>query len=302
MKPVAFDYVRPATVAEAVAALESSDGTGKVIAGGQSLMPLLNMRLARPSLLVDINQLPLAAMDVEDKGLRLGAIVRQGAVLKSAAVARHYPLLIQAIRHVGHRETRSRGTVVGSLVHADPAAEILLAAVVQGARLTIVGPKQTRHVAIADFCLGYLMTNLDPDELVTAVTFAQQPNMPGVRVGTAFREMSRRHGDFALAAAAAIIAVDEEGRTVTAQVGVAGLGARPERLAAVESAVIGQKMDRVLAASAAAEGFSGIADGFGDLHGSFLYRKRVAQHLTETVLRDAWENATRRDEEVGHGA
>lgn len=200
MKAAPFAYCRPSSVAEALDVLAggSSDGGVKVLAGGQSLVPVLAMRLGRPGTLVDITRLPeLDALTVVDGGLRVGAAVRQRRVERSAEVAA-VPLIGRAMPFVGHRELRSRGTVCGSLAHADPAAELPAVAACLGATVEVAGPSGTREVAARDLVTGAMTTALGPDELITAVRF------PAARAGDGFgfAEIARRHGDFALAGVA----------------------------------------------------------------------------------------------------
>lgn len=168
MKPAEFDYVRPAAVSEAVEALASRPDDAKVLAGGQSLVPMMNFRLAAPGLLVDINRIPgLDTVEERDGGVAIGAIARQHDVETSPLVRRACPLLAEGLRHVGHPQLRTRGTVVGSLVHADPAAETPAVALALGARMTLVGPGGVRTVEAADFFTTYFTANVAPDEITT---------------------------------------------------------------------------------------------------------------------------------------
>src|SRR5438552_13449925 len=196
MKPAAFEYVAPHSLEEAVEALSNGGADAKLLAGGQSLIPLLNFRLARPSLLVDLNRVAdLAYVAQRDRGIAIGAMTRQVTIERNAALATQQPLLVEAIAWVGHTAIRSRGTVGGSLAHADPAAELPAVAVCLDAQLSIVGPHGRRTVAAQGFFQGYLTTVLEPDEIL------QESGLPPLApsTGQAWLEFARRHGDFALA-------------------------------------------------------------------------------------------------------
>ncbi len=283
VKPPPFEYVAATSVAEAVAALAAHNGEAKVIAGGQSLVPMLNFRLLAPSALVDING--IAALDFIEKteagGLRIGALTRHYALLTSADVAAAFPVISEAMRHVAHLAIRNRGTIGGSLSHADPAAELPMMAVLLDATLTVVGPAGERQVAAADFFDGALTTVLAEDELLTEIA------LPPLPAGHAwgFHEFARRAGDFALAAAAAILTI-EDGDAAKVRLAVMGVDETPSRIAAAEAALNGQPVtDESIAAAVAA--IRDAVDPPDDLHGSAGYRRHLVGGLMERAIRDA---------------
>ena len=267
MKPASFDYVRPGSVQDAVAALAGADGEGKVIAGGQSLMPLLALRLAQPLVLVDINRVPgLDAVQPHPGGLRVGALTRH----RTLAAQDQHPLLAEAARWIGHAAIRTRGTLGGSLAHADPAAELPVVATAAGAAAIVTGPGGQRRVPAADLFTGPLQTALADDELIEAVEFP-----PLGRWG--FAEFSRRHGDFGLV----IVALAEvAGRLQLAVGGVASTPVRPVR---AEEVLAGGPLtqSRIAAAAAAAAGEVRPA---GDIHGTAGYRRQLTRVLVTRAL------------------
>ncbi len=292
MKPVDFRYVRPLTVAEAVAALGGAGGDGKILAGGQSLGPLLNMRLARPALLVDVNAIPeFRNIDETATGIRFGATVRQREAERSAVVAQRLPLMRDALPHIGHTQTRNRGTIVGSIVHADPSAELPLVAVCLDAVVAVTGPAGPREVPVADFYLGYLATDLVADEVALSVFFPAGALPPGVRRGTAFLEMARREGDFAIVAAAAQIDVDLDARRVVdVRLGLTGVAGAPFRFHAGEALVRAAGDPQAVFAQVARSAADAI-DPDSDLHATAAYRRSVAATLLERALDAAWLRA-----------
>lgn len=233
MKPPTFDYVPARDLREAVDALAEADGTAKVLAGGQSLIPLLNMRLAAPRRLVDINRLAeLDTVETSSRGVRVGALARHVRVERAPGVARAQPLLRQALRHVAHPVIRNRGTVVGSLTHADPAAELPAVLALLDGELEVVSAAGRRTIAAADVFTGPLESSLRPDELAVSAFFpALDP-----ATGTAFIETTRRHGDYALVGAAALVTVDGDRRVTRARVALIGVAATPLVLDLTESA------------------------------------------------------------------
>lgn len=279
MKPAAFDYIRAASVAEAVAALAESDGDGKALAGGQSLVPLLSMRLARPTVLVDLNKIPgLDYIRQDGEVLAIGALARYESVLRSPLVQQVAPLLPAALTHVGHQTIRNRGTIAGSIAHADPAAEMPSVARALDAEFVVQGSAGTRTVGAADFFQGYLTTVLEPDELVTEVRIPVQPHGSLVSV----QELTRRHGDFALVAVLAALAVD--GGTVTsARIAVAGTNPEPLRVAEAEAVLMGNAITEALIAEAA-DVIAAATSPVDDIHASAAYRRRMAALLTRRAL------------------
>jgi carbon-monoxide dehydrogenase medium subunit len=282
MKMPPFAYECPATLAEAVALLAAHDGAAKPLAGGQSLMPVLAFRLAAPSLLVDLRKLPgLDEIRIAADGVRLGAKVRWRDIEDDARLRTAHPLLAAAIEHVAHYQIRNRGTVGGSVAHADPAAEMPGIAVACDAEISIVGASGARVVKAADFFTGALATVLEPDELVVEVRL---PAWPQDR-RWAFEEFARRRGDFAMAGVA--VFYDEEGgRARDAHIGVIGACSRPHRLAAAEAALNGRAVDEaaILAAASAA---SAEVDPPDDMHASAAYRRALLATLVERALKRA---------------
>lgn len=283
MKPPRFDYAAPATIAEAVALLAAHDGDAKPIAGGQSLMPMLAFRLASPKLLVDIGRLKgLENIDVSASGTRLGARVRWRDIEKSEALASGQPLLVAAIAHVAHYQIRNRGTIGGSLAHADPAAEMPGIAVTLDAELRVVGSKGERVIAAGEFFTGPLSTVLAPDELIVEIRL---PAWPAAR-RFGFEEFARRRGDFAMAGAAVFYDLDAQGRATNAHIGVIGAGDRARRLPTAEAAINGRVVDAAAIAAAAAA-TSAAVEPFDDIHASADYRRSLAGTMVERALERA---------------
>jgi carbon-monoxide dehydrogenase medium subunit len=283
MKLPQFEYAGPTSVAEAVALLAAGNGMARPISGGQSLIPLLAFRLTSPSLLVDLRGVAeLEGIRIDANGVRLGARVRWCDILSNTDVKAAQPLLAEAISHVAHYQIRNRGTVGGSLAHADPAAEMVGIAVTCDAAITLVGPSGARVVAAADFVLGSLSTALQPDELITEI---QLPKWAaGRRWG--FQELARRRGDFALAGVAVFYDEDGAGQAVDTHIGVIGVGARPQRLTSAEAALNGRAITEetiMAAANAVAE----TVDPPEDFHATAAYRRALAATLTERALKSA---------------
>jgi len=291
VKPPRFAYHAPASAAEALALLARHGEGARVLAGGQSLVPMLNFRLARPEHLIDINRAPgLDGISVAaDGGLRLGARVRQRALERSALVAERCPLLAQAMPFVGHPQIRTRGTLGGSLAHADPAAELPAVMVALGAELTLRRATGDRRVAAGDFFLGALSSALAPDELLTEIALPPWP----ARTGGELREVAIRRGDFALGGAVATLTLDGQGRVAAARVVCFGVAPRPVRMTSAESSLVGG------APSAAAFAEAGrlaseAADPHEDIHASAGYRRRLAGVLTARALSGALASIERR--------
>ncbi|MER5622384.1 xanthine dehydrogenase family protein subunit M [Streptosporangium sp. NPDC002544] len=286
MKPPPFEYHAPRSLGEALDALAGAGEHGKVLAGGQSLIPLLNMRLVAPAHLVDINRLAeLAAVDVEPGGVRVGALARHAAVERSEEVAAAQPLLRQALRLVAHPVIRNRGTVVGSLAHADPAAELPAVLALLRGSVRLARPGAVRDVAAEDFFTGPLESAIDPGELAVSAFFP----VPPPRSGTAFREVARRHGDYALAGIAALVVLDDDLRITSATVACVSLGPVPV-LVDVTEAVGHRPPDSADWASAARAVQDGI-EPEADIHATAAYRRHLAGVLTEQALRDAAREA-----------
>jgi carbon-monoxide dehydrogenase medium subunit len=283
MKLPKFEYANPATVAEAVTLLASSNGVARPISGGQSLVPLLAFRLTAPTLLVDLRDVTeLQGITIDESGVRLGARARWCDILCNPEMKTAHPLLAEAISHVAHYQIRNRGTVGGSLAHADPAAEMVGIAVACDADITLAGPSGTRLIAARDFVLGSLLTALQPDELITEVRL---PKWPATR-RWGFQELARRRGDFALAGVAAFYDENSAGHATNTHIGVIGVGARPQRLPTAEAALNGHVVteETILAtASAVAQAL----DPSDDIHATAAYRRALAATLTERALQSA---------------
>ncbi|MDB5507685.1 MAG: molybdopterin dehydrogenase, FAD-binding [Hyphomicrobiales bacterium] len=282
MKLPSFDYQAPASLAEAVALLAAGDGSARPIAGGQSFLPVMAFRLAEPSLLVDLRNIPdLSGIKISDAGVRIGAMARWRDLLDDVRLAEAMPLLPAAIDHVAHYQIRNRGTVGGSLAHADPAAEMPTLALTCEAQIDVVGAKGERVLAAADLFTGALQTSLEPDEIIVAVRFPAWAKTK--RWG--FEEFSRRRGDFALAGVA--LCYDEtEGRAANVRIGAISVADTPIRLKNAEAALEGRAVDAasIEAAMAAA---SGEVDPAGDIHASARYRKALVGTLLGRALESA---------------
>ena len=282
MKPAPFDYQAPATLREAIDLL-ASDPEATVIAGGQSLMPVLAFRLATPSMLVDLRRVPrLGSIAVDDSGVRLGARVRWRDIEDDRRLQSAHPLLREAIAHVAHYQVRNRGTVGGSLAHADPAAELPGIAVTCDAEIILVGAAGTRTISAGEFFTGPLSTLRRRDEIITEL---QLPFWPADR-RWAFREFAERQGDFALAGIALFYDEDQDGRVRNAHVGVIGACNRPQRLTEVETMLNGHPIDDELIRQAAVIAAQTV-DPPADLHAGAAYRRALVATLVERGLRAA---------------
>jgi carbon-monoxide dehydrogenase medium subunit len=280
MKPAPFEYARPGTLAEALSLLAEDDT--KPIAGGQSLVPLLALRMTSPRLLVDISRLAeLKGIDIGPQGIRLGALTRWCDVLSHQQLATHHPLLVEAIGHVAHYQIRNRGTVGGSCCHADPSAEMPAVAVTCEARFEIASRRGTRVMPAREFFQGILTTALEPDELLTAIRLPHWP--VGRRYG--FQEFARRTGDFAIAGCT--LYWDEEGgRCVNPHIGVFGVADTPLRLPTVEAALIDRPITAGLIAEAADLAQQAVVP-HGDLHAPAAYRSALMRVMVERALSSA---------------
>ncbi len=283
MKLPPFEYACPTKLSEAVALLAARGGDAKLIAGGQSLVPMLAFRLAAPALLVDLRKLPeLRKIEISPNGIVLGSMVRWCDILADARLRAAHPLLVAAVAHVAHYQIRNRGTIGGSIAHADPAAEMPGIALACEAQIATVGSAGARVIKAADFFLGPLMTLLEPDEIITEIRF---PAWPAQR-RWGFQEFARRRGDFAMAAAAVWYDQDAGGKAHNAHVGVIGVGDRPLRLPAVEAVLNGRVIGAATIAQAEAAA-SAAVDPQTDIHASADYRRALAGTMVERALLDA---------------
>jgi carbon-monoxide dehydrogenase medium subunit len=283
MKLPPFDYACPATLPEAVQLLASRDGDAKALAGGQSLVPMLAFRLAQPALLVDLRKLAdLRGIRISEKGVTLGAMVRWREIEDDERLSTAHPLLKAAIAHVAHYQIRNRGTVGGSIAHADPAAEMPGIAMTCDAEIAVVGKSGAHVIQAADFFQGALTTALTSDEIIVEIRL---PAWPKTR-RWGFQEFARRRGDFAMAAAAVFYDQDDSGKAANAHVGVIGVADRPLRLDAVEAVLNGQTVDEATIAKAEAA-TSAAVDPQDDIHASAAYRRALVGTMVERALRHA---------------
>ena len=283
MKLPAFDYHAPGSLDEAIALLAGSGGGARPLAGGQSFLPIMAFRLASPTALVDLRRIPgLNRIEIGAQEVKLGAMVRWRALEESAELAQVLPVLRAAMGHVAHYQIRNRGTVGGSLAHADPSAEFPAVAVTCDAVIDVVGSVGARSIAAVDLFTGALETSLAADEIIVAVRF---PLWPASR-RWGFQEFARRRGDFAIAGVVAFYDLDAQGRATNAHVGVFGATDKPRRLAAAEAAINGTRVDEA-AMAAAARAASAAVDPPSDLHGTADYRRSLVGTLLQRALLDA---------------
>jgi len=270
MKPAAFDYVRAESLEEALEVLHQEGADARILAGGQTLIPMLNMRMARPSLLIDIMRLSgLDRIDILDTGIRVGATVRQCALGHDQQLTFRQPLLAAVLPWIGHAQTRSRGTVCGSVAHADPSAELPLVLTVLNGEIELRSQRRSRRLSAASFFTGIMSTACEPDEMIEAVCF------PAARAGTgyAFREVGRRHGDFAITACAAV--VDQR----TARLAIGGVADRPTArdLPPPDDPTLGDALDA----------FACDLEAHDDVHATAEYRRHLVRRLGRQTIEEA---------------
>ena len=285
MKPAPFDYHAPRQLKEA-AELLASLPNAKILAGGQSLVPMMNFRYVIVDHLVDLGHVDdLRGVAVIEGRLRIGAMMRQRDLETSPEIARHCPLLAEALRHVGHRQTRNRGTIGGSLAHADPAAELPAVCAAYDAVLHLASIRGLRSVPFREFSLGFMATALAPDEMIAAV------ELPIWRLGHGhgFHEFARRQGDFALAGAAALLDIGAGNVVRQAALALLGVAEQPVRVDAAEAALTGKTIDAATIQSAAAAAW--LIEPISDIHAGGDYRRHLAQVLSARALRDAARRA-----------
>ncbi|MSQ18723.1 MAG: xanthine dehydrogenase family protein subunit M [Betaproteobacteria bacterium] len=289
MKPTPFDYASPATLAEAVSLLSARDANAMPIAGGQSLMPVLAFRLAAPKLLVDLRRIPgLNRIETNSEGVHLGAMVRWRDIEDDARLDNAHPLLKAAIEHVAHYQIRNRGTIGGSLAHADPAAELPGIAVTCDGIINAAGPNGARTIRAAEFFLGPLSTALKTGEIITGLQLS--PWSVARRWG--FEEISRRRGDFAITAIGLFYDTDAAGRAANTHIGVIGACRRPHRIAEAEAALNGCAVNDASILAAAKVAATAV-DPPEDLHAPARYRRALVETLVERALRQAAARSTR---------
>jgi carbon-monoxide dehydrogenase medium subunit len=287
MKPPPFRYHDPTTVPEVVGLLASLDNA-KLLAGGQSLMPMLNMRYVLPDHLVDLARVAdLAGIRETRAGMEVGAMTRQRDLEFSDLVRRRFPLVHEALLCIGHRQTRNRGTIGGSLCHLDPSAELVCCAMTLDATVRVAGPDGEREIAFADFPVAYMMPAIEPTELVTAIRFDAWPD----NHGAAFIEFARRHGDFALVSSAVMLQRDGAGKIARTALTIGGMGTVPVRAHEAERILTSQTPGAALFREAA-EACRNIA-AIDDIHAPARYRQHLAAVLTERALAKAHERIGR---------
>jgi len=289
MKPAPFEYQAPASLEAALDALARHGGDAKLLAGGQSLIPVMNFRLAEPALLVDINK--LSELDFirrdEEGHLRIGAMVRQRRLERDPLVAAAAPLLAETVPWIAHPQIRNRGTFGGSLAHADPAAELPALAVALGARLRLRRAGGDRWVAAEDFFAGLFATALEPDEMLVEAAIPPSP----ARSGWAFLEVARRHGDYAQVGVAARVTLDESGRCREARLVYLSVGDAPVVAREAARLLAGQELSPPAIAAAAEKAAGDEMDPLGDIHATPEFKRHLARVLTRRVLQKAGERA-----------
>lgn len=288
MKPSRFRYFLARSVDEAAQMLAEQGGEACVLAGGQSLMPLMNLRLARPSALIDLNEISaLAYVRPWDGGLSLGAMTRDAELERDALAAERLSLLIEVAHHIGHPAIRNRSTVGGSVAHADPAAEFPAVMLALDAEMEVYSASGSRTITARDFFRGPFQTSMHHDEILTEV------RVPGLvpRSGSAFMEFARREGDYALAGVAAVVALDEDGTIASARLGLCSVGQTPVRASAAEALLKGKRPERDVWWAAAEAVIDALNEPPSDIHGSADYRRHLAGVMTQRALALAAERA-----------
>lgn len=284
MKPAPFDYVAPPTIAEALQVLAEAGGGATVIAGGQTLMPLLALRMSQPFILVDINRAQgMTGVSHSAAGTRIGAATRQADLLIDPELARAQPVLVKAVRHIGHHQTRNRGTIGGSIALGEPSAELPATAVALGAELEVHSVRGERRIRAEEFYLGPFMTTIEPDELVTAIHFPPAP--AGLVV--VFNELARRPGDFALVGLVGALGV-ADGKIAGAGLAWFGMGPTPVKARKAEEALVGQALGAIDVAQIATLAISE-TEPFDDHHATAEYRRSVGAKIFTRALTEALE-------------
>ncbi|WP_108022425.1 FAD binding domain-containing protein [Melghirimyces profundicolus] len=287
MKPASFDYYRPDTVDEALQLLDEAEDEGKILAGGQSLVPIMNMRLATPQCIIDVNGLNgLDTIRYESGLMKIGALSRQRCLEQNNLVKEKVPLIAEAAPFIGHTQTRNRGTIGGSLVHADPSAEIPLSLLVLDAQAVIRSCDEERTVPVSDFFVTYLTTDIMPNEMLTEIQIPTE----GIPQGYAFVEFSRRHGDFALVDAACLIDTDEQRRITSVRLALGGVDAIPVLSEDATELLVGEKLSSRLLEEVG-RAVQAEVDPDEDLHASREYRRHLAGVFAKRAVRLAYQRA-----------
>ena len=285
MKPPRFQYCAPGMVDEALTLLDRYGEDAKVLAGGQSLIPLLNMRLAGPAYLLDINHISeLNYIEPEDGYLAIGATVRQRQAERSPLVLEKHPMIAEVVRHIGHMQIRNRGTVVGSIAHADPSAELPALLICLNGEVVAQSVHGERVMKAEEFFTGYLSTALKPDEMLTEVRFPWIPP----QAGWAFMELARRSGDYALAGVAAVLTPSLDDHCMAAHIAYLGIAGNPVRSHALENMLIDSTLDDAILNVVAEEARMLVSEDMEDVHATVDYRRALTAELTKRVLKAAW--------------
>lgn len=282
MKPAPFAYAAPESLTAVLQALAEHGDEAKLLAGGQSLIPAMNFRLARPAVLVDINPLDSLSFirQTPDSALTIGALTRQFQLERDPLIAAHAPLLYEMMPHIAHPQIRNRGTLGGSLAHADPAAELPVFAVARDVSLRLQSTTRDRWVVANDFFTGLFTTALEPEEMVTEITIPALPQ----RTGTAFLEMARRHGDYALAGVAVIITLDASGICQAARIVCLNVGEVPMVATEAAAMLVGERPSDALIVAVAEKAAADEIDPTGDVHASAAYKRHLIKVLTKRAL------------------
>ena len=287
MKPATFAYSAPATLDEALDLLSQQPDDAKLLAGGQSLVPLMNFRLARPERLIDLNGVDeLAGIERRNGHIVIGAMTRHAAIERSALLASEWPLLTEAVKWVGHEQIRNRGTIGGSVAHADPAAELPVALAALDARFHVRSRHADRFVSWSEFFVTGFTTSLEPEEMVVDI---EVPALPQ-DAGTSFVEFARRHGDFALGGAAAVVLLDARGTCREARLSLLAATPAPTRATAAEQLMVGYRLDGAALGAAADAAVVGV-EPTGDIHGSTKYRRKLLRTMAHRALSAAAKRA-----------
>ena len=287
MKPPRFQYSSPRVLDEAIALMGRCGPDAKVLAGGQSLIPLLNMRLTAPMYLVDINRIAeLDYIEARDDYLAIGAITRHRQVEQSALIQQRHPLLGNVVPYIGHTQIRNRGTIAGSIAHADPAAELPALLTCLDGEVVARSISGQRILKAEEFFTGYLSTMLEADEIVTEIRFPWL----SPQAGWAFMEFARRSGDYALAGMAAVVTPTADGRCQSAQISYVGIASAPKRAHDVETLLIGTTLDDKTLDAAAEVASHLVTDELNDVHATPTYRRSLTNELTKRVLKTAWQH------------
>jgi len=289
MKPPAFEYQVPRTLDETTELLASHGAQAKILAGGQSLVPSMNFRMVQPAILLDVNRLPgLDEVRLTAEGwLSIGALSRQAQVERDALAKEHAPLLSEMVPYIAHPQIRNRGTIGGSLVHADPASELPVFALTREIRMRVISTRSERWIAAEDFFQGMFMTALEPDEMLVEI---QVPPLPA-RAGWCFQEVARRRGDYAMMGVAACLELSDDGTCQNVRLVYLNAGDGPVRARAAEASLQGEKPNRELFASAAVQASEQEIDPFGNVHATVEFQRHLARVLTERVLETACARA-----------